>query len=263
MREFLDALHKGGEAIDPVEAARASLRKKLPVRFFKEVTVADANGGKGVLLDGKPLRTPGRQPLICPTRAATELVAAEWRACGNQIDPAAMPATRLANSALDGVATGLQGVMDDLIRHAGADLLCYRAETPAELAAQQVKHFDPVLDRFAKRHGARFVVSVGVTHVAQPQAAIAAYAKAATAFAQPFPLTCLHAMATLTGSALLALGVAEGGLDAEAAWNAAHVDEDWNIARWGADAEAAARRQTRWLEMQAADRLLSASVISI
>jgi chaperone required for assembly of F1-ATPase len=260
MREFLDALHKGGEAIDPVEAARASLKRKLPARFFGEVMVADANGGHGVLLDGKPLRTPGRQPLICPTRAAAELVAAEWSACGDHIDPAAMPATRLANSALDGVAAGLRGVMDDLVRHAGADLLCYRAETPAELTAQQARRFDPVLDRFARRHGARFVLAAGVTHVAQPQAAIAAYAKAAAAFARPFPLTCLHAMATLTGSALLALDVAEGGLDAAAAWQAAHVDEDWNIARWGVDDEAAARRQSRWLEMRAAARLLAAAL---
>jgi len=59
-------------------------------------------------------------------------------------------------------------------------------------------------------------------------------------------------MTTLTGSAVLALAVARGFLSAEAAWQAAHVDEDFQAERWGADAEAMARREARWREFEAA-----------
>ena len=45
-----------------------------------------------------------------------------------------------------------------------------------------------------------------------------------------------------------------GGSDRDVA--AGHVDEDWQISRWGADTEAAARRARRLAEMQAASRLL-------
>jgi len=36
----------------------------------------------------------------------------------------------------------------------------------------------------------------------------------------------------------------------------AHIDEDFQIAKWGEDAEAKARRAHRWREMQAASRLI-------
>ena len=52
-------------------------------------------------------------------------------------------------------------------------------------------------------------------------------------------------MTTLTGSALIALALARGVLSAEAAWQAAHVDEDWNMAQWGKDEMALERRAFR------------------
>jgi chaperone required for assembly of F1-ATPase len=64
-------------------------------------------------------------------------------------------------------------------------------------------------------------------------------------------------MTGLTGSALLALAVALGRMTPDEAWQAAHVDEDWQIAQWGEDAEAAARRAARWRDFAAAARLLS------
>jgi chaperone required for assembly of F1-ATPase len=92
--------------------------------------------------------------------------------------------------------------------------------------------------------------------VAQPEAAKAALERALAGYGA-FALTALHVMTTLTGSALLSLAHARGRLGVEDAWAAAHVDEDWQIGTWGDDAEAMARRQRRWLEMQAASRLLT------
>jgi chaperone required for assembly of F1-ATPase len=62
----------------------------------------------------------------------------------------------------------------------------------------------------------------------------------------------------LTGSALLALALLQGVLDSDQVWAAAHVDEDWNMEKWGVDAEVAARRAARSVDFRAAASVLKA-----
>jgi chaperone required for assembly of F1-ATPase len=66
----------------------------------------------------------------------------------------------------------------------------------------------------------------------------------------------VSSITALTGSALIALALADGVLDVEAAWAAAHVDEDWQMSQWGRDELALARRAYRFAEMQAAATVL-------
>ncbi len=254
MRDWLKQIETGDR--DPVAAARQSLRRELPKRFYAQVAIAGGEGGFRILLDNKPVRTPGGKFLELPSDGSAELVAAEWRAVGERIDPAAMPFTRLANTAIDGVATDVQAVIEDILKFCASDLLCYRAGSPPGLVEAQARHWDPVLDGLRESLGAVFVLAEGVTHVVQPKPALTAFGARVNQYAAPFPASCLHAMTSLTGSAMLALAVAERLLTAEAAWAAAHVDEDWNVARWGEDSEAKARRDYRWREMDAAARLL-------
>jgi chaperone required for assembly of F1-ATPase len=227
-----------------------------PKRFYRTASVDGRAPAFRVLLDGKPVRTPARRELAVPSRALAEALAAEWQAQGEHIDPASMPLTRLANSATDGV-TGREGeVRADIAKYAGSDLLCYRAEGPAELVRRQAEAWDPVLAWARDALGAPLVLGQGIVPVAQPPAATAAI-EGALAGLDAFALSAHHVMASLTGSALLALAHARGRLTAEEAWAAAHVDEDWQISQWGEDAEARARRDRRWTEMQAASRLLA------
>ena len=179
-------------------------------------------------------------------------VAAEWERQRETIDPADMPLTRLMNSAIDGVAHTMAETRADILRYAGSDLLCYRAEEPDTLVARQAHAFDPVLRWAAETLGARLNVTAGIVHVAQPPEALAAIGAALEAYDDPAALAALSVMTTLTGSALLALAVAREFLPPEAAWRAAHVDEDFEIERWGEDAEALARRAARWREFEAA-----------
>jgi chaperone required for assembly of F1-ATPase len=209
-----------------------------------------------VLLDGKPVRTPAKALLEVPTRALAEAIAGEWEVQREHIDPATMPLTRLANSAIDGVRVHPAEVRAEIAKYAGSDLLCYRASEPELLVRRQAELWDPVLAWGRDTLGASFEVAEGIMPVVQPEAAISAVAGALEGF-DTFGLAALHVMTTLTGSALLALAHARGHLTAEAVWAAAHVDEDWQIGRWGEDAEAAARRRRRWSEMQAASRLLA------
>ncbi len=256
---FRDLLPSHGEKIDPVEMARRDQRKNLPKKFFKEASAQEIDGGFVLALDGRPARTPGRNPLATPSRTLTEAMAAEWNAQGEFIDPATMPITRIVNSALDGVASEMDAVAAEIVKYAGSDLLVYRAGDPPALVAEQSAAWDPIIAWAREELVARFVLAEGVMFVDQPEhvgPAIAA-AVAAAAGGSPLRLGALHVMTTLSGSALLALAVARGRLTPAEAWGAAHVDEDFQIRGWGEDSEAAARRAKRWTEMEAAARVVS------
>jgi chaperone required for assembly of F1-ATPase len=207
------------------------------------------------VLDGRPVRTPARGFLVAPSRALAQALAAEWDAQGEIIDPATMPLTRLANSIIDGVVASPTPVAADIGKYLGSDLLFYRADGPQRLVERQERLWDPVLTWAGEALGARFVLAQGVMHTAQPEGAIAA-ARAAIP-SDPWRLGALHAVTTLTGSALLALALARGHLTTDAAWDAAHVDEDWNMEQWGRDEIAVARRTARRAEMDAAATVLA------
>jgi chaperone required for assembly of F1-ATPase len=243
------------DPLDPTEAARRAMRPPLPRRFYREANVEESEGGFRVLLDGRPVRTPARGFLLAPSRALAKALAAEWDSQGESIDPATMPLTRLANSIIDGVAATPAPVAADIEKYLGSDLLFYRAEGPQGLIERQARLWDPVLAWAREALGARFVLAQGVVHVMQPAGAIAA-ARAAIPN-DPWRLGALHAITTLTGSALLALALAGGHLTADAAWDAAHVDEDWNMEQWGRDEIALARRTARRAEMDAAATILA------
>ena len=227
----------------------------LPKRIYRTATVAPAGSGYGVRLDDKPLRTPAKAVLALPTSGLAHAIAAEWQAQGERIDPASMPLTRVANSAFDGVLGREAEVRADIARYADSDLLCHRAETPPELVRRQAESWDPILDWSRAELGVAFSIARGIMPVTQPEAGRIAIARALAPY-DGFALAALHVMTTLMGSALLALAHARGAITVEAAWAAAHVDEDWQISQWGEDAEAAARRGRRWREMRAASQLL-------
>jgi chaperone required for assembly of F1-ATPase len=166
--------------------------------------------------------------------------------------------TRLANSALDGVAKTLAETRADIVSYASADLLCYRAEAPEALVAMQAEAFDPVLAWAEDTLGARFILGAGVMHVAQPERASAAVRAAVEAYESPFAVAALHGLTSLSGSVLLAMAVARGVRSAWDAWRAAHVDEDFQIRQWGEDDEAMRRRAARWVEFEAAARVVRA-----
>lgn len=243
---------------DPIRRAQSNMTRPLPKRFYKDVSVAEVEGGFAVHLDGKPVRTPGRAILRLPTEAAAQLVRDEFAAQRETIDPWTMPVYRLVNTAIDGVATDPQAVLEDILRFASSDLLCYRAGEPERLVERQAHAWDPIIDWARAALSARLFLAEGVMHVEQPREAIAAIGVHLSQRAEPLRLSALHLMTTLTGSALLALAVDFGEIDAEAAWEAAHVDEDWQAEQWGQDAEAMARRAARKRDMMAAAGLLKA-----
>lgn len=219
-------------------------------RFWTLAAPAEQDGGFAIHLDGRPVRTPGKQPLIVPTRALAELIAAEWNAQDGQIRPDTMPATRAANSAIEKVRTSQPEVAALVAAYGETDLLCYRADHPAELVALQSETWDPLLDWAATRYGVTWTRVTGVMPQPQPARTVARLTEQVTAL-DPFRLTALHDLVALPGSLVIGLAAAEGAFDPESLWSAARLDEDWQARQWGQDPQAqaaAAARKAGFLE---------------
>lgn len=262
MREIFEEIFEN-QPLDPMEAARRNMRIQLRKRFYERAHAGENIDGTGfsVLLDNKPVRTPLRRPLAAPKRALAERIAQEWNAQEDVIDPARMPLTRLANAIIDAVAGRPVPVAEEIAKYLGSDLLCYRADAPEGLVALQTQNWDPLLAWARDELGARFVQIQGVMFSAQPNEAIIA-ARAgipidASNMKEMWRLGALSSITTLTGSALIALALAHGAIDADAAWEAAHVDEDWQMRQWGRDELALERRARRFTEFEAAAAVLA------
>lgn len=253
MRDIFDEIF-AEPPVDPMEAARRHARPAQRRRFYDKATVEQGASSFAVLLDGKPIRTPGQAPLAVPSAALAEAIAGEWNGQQEVIDPAAMPLTRLANSIIDGVTLAPQPVADEIAQYLGSDLLFYRAEGPHGLVERQARHWDPVVAWARDKLGANFILAHGVMFVDQPEAALTAARSAIPT--DPWRLGAVSSITMLTGSALLALAMLRGRLSVEEAWAAAHVDEDWNMEFWGRDERALERRANRFAEMQAAVNVL-------
>jgi len=224
-------------------------------RFYKDVCVAAQDGGHAVLLDGRPVKTPSGNSLLLPTEKLASVIAAEWRGQGDEIIPTSMPLLRLANTVIDGVAAHRDEVTGAILRFGENDLVCYRAHQPPELAARQKAGWDPLLDWAAQKHGARMRIAEGLTHVDQPVEALAALRGALGKF-DAFTLGALHVVASITGSTVLALAVADGVLSGTQAFELSRIDEIYQAEKWGEDAEAAKRAAALAHELDKAVELI-------
>jgi len=253
MRELFDEV-AGKSPLDPEEAVRRTMRGPRRKRFYGHAGVVETSDGFAITLDDKPVRTPSGRALAAPIPGIADAIAAEWETQKEFIDPLTMPFTRFANSVVDAVVERVDAVADDVAKYLGSDLLFYRAGHPEALVAREAALWDPVLFWAADTLGAHFILAEGIVHVRQPETAIAA---ARAGFpADPWSIAALHVVTTVTGSALLALALLHGMLDADQVWAAAHVDEDWNIEKWGIDEEVAARRAARLVDFKAAAGIL-------
>lgn len=253
MREFLEDAHAHRE--DGYGRAQAHARPVLPKRFYKAVAAVPVAGGFAIALDGKATRTPGMKPVVVPVAALAAAIAAEWEAQGEFIDPATMPVGRLVNAAIEGGEDRVAALREEIVSYTGSDLLLYRADTPQELIAEQERLWDDALVRLARHFGVGFQPTIGIMHQRQPETTLARLGQALEGEGL-LALTALASITNLTGSGLLALALRHGLLGADQVWQAAHVDEDFNARIWGRDEEAAARRQRRRLEFDAAVRVL-------
>ncbi|MBA4748008.1 MAG: ATPase [Sphingopyxis sp.] len=210
-------------------------------RFWTDAAVADDAAGFAIQLDGRPVRTPARAPLVVPTRALADAIAAEWQTQGEEVDPRSMPFTGLANAAIDHAATDPAAFAATLTPFAETDLLCYRDDRDLDLAAEQSAVWNPLLAWAEEYFGVEFALASGVMHIAQPPATIAAL-RAALHALSPFRLAAMAPLVTISGSLVAALAVDAGEREATELWPIICLDQLYQESRWGSDAQAQAQR---------------------
>lgn len=203
-----------------------------------------ATGEHRILLDGRPVKTPSRAPLSVPGAALAAAIVAEWSGQGEQIDPATMPITGFANASIDQVQPDVATFAGTIADYAASDLLCYRAGEPAELVADQARHWEPLLDWARTRFDVIFIVTSGIMPVDQPAQTVARLVAAVHAL-DPWLLSAFSTIVTISGSLIGSLALIEGAITADAFWSAIHVDEEWQARQWGEDHEAIARTAIR------------------
>lgn len=213
-------------------------------RFWKLASVHAETGGHAIHLDERPLRTPRRAPLLLPTQALAEAVAAEWNGVESEIRPGDMPLSGIANAAVDHVAPDIGGFARALASYAETDLLCYRADRPRALVERQADAWDPILDMLSAAHGLLFRQASGITHVAQAPEMLE---KVEHLFARQgnWRLAALQPIVTIGGSALIGLAMTDALIAPRDAYAASILDELWQEEAWGSDSEAVATRQQR------------------
>ena len=227
-------------------------------RFYKDASVEELDGGFTVALDGRAVKTPAKQPLVIGLEGLAEAVALEWRAQEDEIRHESMPMMRFVCTALDRVAPKRAEVVGETAKFAETDLLCYRTAQPPELARRQAEAWQPLLDWAEARYGAGLSTTTGMTAIAQDDGALARL-RAAVDAENDLTLTGLHIATAASGSLIIALALLERKIDAQHAWAASHIDERWQLERWGEDAELAERLEGLRREISAAGEFLALS----
>ncbi|WP_137681049.1 ATP12 family chaperone protein [Aurantiacibacter suaedae] len=213
-------------------------------RFYKDVATARTDGGWQVQLDGRGIKTQGGGQQIVPTEAAAQLLASEWAAQGDKIDPKSFVYRDLADLALDTIASDREATITKLLAYAETDTLCYRAEPGEALFERQEALWEPLVTACEKRLEVRFERISGIMHRAQPEATMAAL-RIRLERESDFTLAALLTLGSLAASLITALAVLEETDEAERLFTAANAEEDWQAELWGSDWEAEKVRALR------------------
>jgi chaperone required for assembly of F1-ATPase len=224
-----------------------------PRRFYKSASIAPVEGGWGILLDGKPLRSPAKRPFVLPTEALAAAIAEEWLAQGQKISPSSMPLMQFAATALDRLADNRSGLIEEIAGYGRSDLICYRADEPASLVQRQEERWQPLIAWAAERYDITLNITAGIVVVEQPSHTLSTFRRVLEA-CDLFALTALAAATTAAGSLVIALALAEDRLSADEAADAALLDELFQAEKWGSDPEAEQRRAAIRADLAAAKR---------
>jgi chaperone required for assembly of F1-ATPase len=226
---------------------------RAPRRFYKSATVQPVEGGWGILLDGKSLRSPAKRPFILPTEALAAAIAQEWQAQGEKIEPHSMPLMQFAATAIDQLADHRDALIEEVAGYGRSDLVCYRAEEPPALVLRQEEIWQPLIAWLGERYDIALTVTTGIVAIEQPPHALATFRRVLEG-CDLFALTALAGATGSAGSLAIALAMAEGRLSAEEAADAALLDELFQAEKWGLDPEAERRRASIRADLAAANR---------
>lgn len=195
--------------------------------------------------------------MVLPTQGLADAIATEWQSQGAKVNLAEMHLTRLASIAIDRTPHLRDEMADELARYCETDLICHIADGPRELVRLEEARWAPVRDWAAEMLSVHLVTVQGILPSPQPDASLEA-ARAYALGLDDFRLTGLLFGCGLFGSALLAMAATDGAMTSLEAFEASRIDETWQMAQWGEDAEAIAAAEARRVEARALAKWIEA-----
>ena len=225
-------------------------------RFYKDVSVLKQGKMYVVLLDGKTIKTPQKSLCLLPTRAMADAVAKEWEDQDKDIDPVSMPITKMINTAIDRVAVRRSEITTELVNFAGSDQICYRADNPQELVELQNKIWNPLSRRMLEIHNIELKFTTGIVFQEQDPKHLLKIRKLIEDI-EDYALMAFYGMATVCGTIIIGLNLFEGHISTDEAWEAGHLDENFQVLKWGRDQDADDRRANLKDELENSVRFLS------
>lgn len=195
-------------------------------RFYKEVsTAALTNGGWQILLDGRPVRTPGKFLLTAPTQAMAQALRQEWDAQSETIQPRTMPLTTLLTTCIERTIPDRLAITESVLAYLNGDLLCYRApEDDTGLAAEQEKLWGPWLTWFAGHFGHTLHTTTSLVVVEQPDNAHQAISTHINTITD-HEFNILQIATAVTGSIVLALAITQNAITPDEAYQCILCEE--------------------------------------
>ena len=204
-------------------------------RFYKNVEIATAPEGFTLRLDSKTLKTPLGKVLLFKTPAHAEEVMHEWRSQGDQILPLTMPITQLTNTYVDKVQGAERPALENaVLEYAQSDLLCYFADRPQDLQQRQKNLWIPLLDSLKQLHGITLMTSEGIRHVRQSADTLQSFKRVISSL-DAIDFTVVQALTAPLGSLVLALTLIQKVQTPDEIFQAATVDEHYQMEKWGQD----------------------------
>jgi len=213
------------------------MAKRMAKRFYKSVTVEGTGADWQILLDGMQLRTPGKIKLSVPSKPLAEMIAGEWEAQTDRINPSLMPVTRLVNVAVEQTPSRRADLITEARRYAETDLISYRAPEPRILKERQSAAWDK-WQSWAAGQGVDLRTTESLQAVEQSDESLRAVAHFAESL-DDLRLTLFVHLTAVFGSVVLAMAVMQGELTSVDAFDVSRVDADYQIELWGEDEEQA------------------------
>ena len=225
-------------------------------RFYKVVTVVPEADSFAIHLDGRPIRTPARNPLLLPTADLADNIVAEWAHQKEEIDPASMPLTELAQGALDQVSSERDRIVGRIAAFADSDMLYYRADhSQQQFVEHQREQWDPLLDWASGRYDVSFNLIHGIRYAPQPQPTLDRLASAVEV-QDDFVVAAMLSIVGLAGSLVITLGLVERAFEADRIWPLVNLEELWQEQQWGQDIAAVDARAAKQEQFLTAARFL-------
>ncbi|KAG0175724.1 ATP synthase complex assembly protein atp12 [Apophysomyces sp. BC1034] len=230
------------EAVDDAKAEAAAQRAERTMqRFWKRAGVKEEKDGWTVVLDHRNLRTPSKQVVKLPLNQhqMALLTAAEWDAQTQSLKMHTLPLTSILARSLDAFnpttaedPTVQKEVVEKLMTYFDTDAICYHEDFPEALTELQDAHWKPLIEWASKTYDVQINTTTSIFAVTQPKETRRKLQDLVEEM-DALELAAFERAVMSSKSFLIGLALVKKAVSVEQAAQAAHVEVNAQIDRWG------------------------------